>query len=66
MSASALVDDLALSLCGNTAREPCEALALGWEVAWDTKTPKRWCIPKPSVCSPNRRQSGIRTLGKAL
>ena len=28
MSASALVDDLALSLYGNTAREPCEAHAL--------------------------------------
>ena len=44
MSASALADDLALSVYGNTAREPCEAHTLDWEVAWDTKMPKRWCI----------------------
>ena len=43
-SASALADDLALSLYGNTAREPCEAHTLDWEVPWDTKMPKRWCI----------------------
>lgn len=40
MSASALADDLALSLYGNTARVR-GVHALGWEVAWDTsKYPK--------------------------